>query len=208
VEHACYQCGTPVEEGVAFCPQCNAPLIRVALSLETSGPQAAAAHAPSPTAIQWSRALAPTAMAGLVASFLMLFPLGAFGLGMILAGILSVVFYRWRNPDSALTPGMGARLGAMSGLFGFVMFLLFTAISATVLGGGSQLRQGLQQAVEQSASRTTDPQAQHMLDFFRTPQGLALVMIAGMAVALVAFLILTSLGGAIGATLLRRKPRE
>ena len=147
-------------------------------------------------------------MAGLVASFLMLFPLGAFGLGMILAGILSVVFYRWRNPGSALTPGMGARLGAMSGLLGFVMFLLFTAISASVLGGGAQLRQALQQAVEQSASRTTDPQAQHMLDFFRTAQGLALVMIAGMAVALVAFLILTSLGGAIGATLLRRKPRE
>jgi hypothetical protein len=208
VEHACYQCGTPVEEGVAFCPQCNAPLIRVALPLETSGSQAAAALAPSPTAIQWSRALAPTAMAGLVASFLMLFPLGAFGLGMILAGILSVAFYRWRNPGSVLTPGMGARLGAMSGLLGFVMFLLFTAISATVLGGGAQLRQALQQAVEQSASRTTDPQAQHMLDFFRTPQGLALVMIAGMAVALVAFLILTSLGGAIGATLLRRKPRE
>jgi hypothetical protein len=96
----------------------------------------------------------------------------------------------------------------MSGLIGFVMFLLFTAISATVLGRGSQMRQALQQAVEQSASRTTDPQAQPMLDFLRTPQGLALVMIAGIAVAFVAFLIFTSLGGAIGAALIRRRPHE
>ena len=65
----------------------------------------------------------------------MLFPLGAFGLGMILAGFLAVVFYHWRNPGSTLTPGMGARLGAISGLFGFMMFLFFAAVSASVTGG-------------------------------------------------------------------------
>jgi hypothetical protein len=146
-------------------------------------------------------------MAGFIASILMLFPLGAFGLGMILAGILSVVFYRWRNPGASLTPGMGARLGAMSGLLGFVMFTFFAAISASV-AGGAELRKTLMQAVEQSASRAADPQSRQVLEFFRSPQGLVAVMIAGLAFALVAFLILTSLGGAVGAALLRRKPRE
>jgi hypothetical protein len=208
VDHSCYKCGSPVEEGVAFCPHCNAPLIRVAPPLEAPDLQGLAPQVNTASGLQWSRALGPAAMAGLIASFLMLVPLGAFGLGMILAGILSVVFYRRWNPGAVLTPGMGARLGAMSGLLGFVIFLFFTAISATVLGGGSQLRQALVQAVEQSASRTSDPQAQHMLEFFRTPQGLAVVMIAGMVFALVAFLLLTSLGGLLGAVLLRRKPND
>src|SRR4051812_25940291 len=99
VEHNCYKCNAPVEEGITFCPQCSAPLIRVSL------PEAPdLSPAPSPvgitSGIQWSRALGPTAMAGFIASILMLFPLGAFGLGMILAGVLSVVFYRWRNPGT------------------------------------------------------------------------------------------------------------
>jgi hypothetical protein len=209
VEHPCYQCNAPVEEGVAFCPQCNAPLIRVAVPDETSELPLPLPLRPvlSAAGIQWPRALGPAAMAGFIASILMLFPLGAFGLGMILAGILSVVFYRWRNPGSTLTSGMGARLGAMSGLLGFVMFLFFAAISAS-LAGGSELRRILLQAVEQSAARANDPQSQRVLEFLRTPQGLAAVMIAGIAFAFVAFLVLTSLGGAIGAALLGRRPRS
>jgi hypothetical protein len=205
MEHAWDKCGAPVEEGTAFCPHCNRPLIRVDFS-----PEATPAPAPPqlPIGLQWSRALVPTIMAGLISSFLMLFPLGAFGLGMILAGVLSVVFYRWRNAGADLTPGMGARLGAVSGVIGFVMFLFYTAISATVLGGGPQLRQALTQAIEQSASRATDPQAQRVMEFFRTPQGLATVMIAGIAFAFIAFLLLSTLGGALGAALLRRKPRQ
>jgi hypothetical protein len=205
MEHACDKCGAPVEEGTAFCPHCNRPLIRVDFS-----PEAAPAPAPPQLNIglQWSHALVPTLLAGLISSFLMLFPLGAFGLGMILAGVLSVVFYRWRNAGADLTPGMGARLGAISGVIGFVMFLFYTAISATVLGGGPQLRQALTQAIEQSASRATDPQAQRVMEFFRTPQGLATVMIAGIAFAFIAFLLLSTLGGALGAALLRRKPRQ
>jgi len=77
-----------------------------------------------------------------------------------------------------------------------------------VLGGGPQLRQALTQAIEQSASRATDPQAQRVMEFFRTPQGFATVMIAAMAFAFVAFLLLSTLGGALGAALLRRKPRQ
>ena len=205
MEHACDKCGAPVEEGTAFCPHCNRPLIRVDFLPEaTPIPAPPQVH----TGLQWSRALAPVFLAGLISSFLMLFPLGAFGLGMILGGILSVVFYRWWNSGADLTPGMGVRLGAISGVIGFVMFLFYIALSATVLGGGPQLRQALTQAIEQSASRATDPQAQRVMEFFRTPQGFATVMIAAMAFAFVAFLLLSTLGGALGAALLRRKPRQ
>ena len=118
MEHLCYKCGSNVEDGIPFCPHCNAPQIRVggASPEAVSAADLAADSLPSPrggTAIQWSEALPSAALAGLIAAFLMFIPLGGFGLGMIAAGVLSVLFYRRRNPVSNLTPAMGARLGAV-----------------------------------------------------------------------------------------------
>jgi hypothetical protein len=137
----------------------------------------------------------------------MMFPLGAFGLGTIIAGALSVVFYRWRNPGAKLRPSVGARLGALSGLLGFLILLFFTALNAFI-SGGSELRTALAQAVEQSASRAADPQSQRMLEFFRTTQGMATLLIAGIVFGFIVFLIFGAMGGAIGAAISRRKTRE
>jgi len=77
VEHACYQCGATVEDGIAFCPQCNAPQIRIAASEAVTHPGTASemtpaqptyyASAPQASGIQWSLALPAAALAGLVA---------------------------------------------------------------------------------------------------------------------------------------------
>jgi hypothetical protein len=159
------------------------------------------------TAIQWSDALPSAALAGLIAAFLMFIPLGAFGLGMIAAGVLSVLFYRRRNPASNLTPAMGARLGAVSGTLGFGIFAIFSALGTLLFHSGGELRASLLEAVEQSAARSSDPQAQQVIEYLKTPPGLALMMGLALAVVLVAFLILSSLGGAVGAAMMRRKDR-
>ncbi len=164
-------------------------------------------HPGDPRALQWAQALPSAAAAGLVAAILMLIPLGAFGLGMLAAGALSVLLYRRRNPASDLTPGMGARLGATSGALGFGIFAIFTAVEVLIFHSGGELHTALIQAVQQSASRTSDPQALQLLEYLKSPPGLALVMAAGLAVMLAAFLIFSSLGGALGALLLRRKNR-
>ncbi len=200
-----------MEDGVPFCPQCTAPQIRV------GGGSAEAASAtelggdsfpnPSGTAIQWSEALPSAGLAGLIAAVLMFIPLGAFGLGMIAAGVLSVLFYRRRKPASNLTPAMGARLGAVSGTLGFGIFAVFSAVGTLVFHSGGQLRAALLEAVEQSAARSSDPQAQQVIEYLKTPPGLALMMGLGLAFVLVAFLILSSLGGAVGAAMMRRKDR-
>ena len=46
---------------------------------------------------------------------------------------------------------------------------------------------------------------QQVIDLFNTPEGFAFIMIFSLIMTLVAFLIFSSLGGAIGAFLLRRK---
>ncbi len=201
-----------MEDGIPFCPQCNAPQIRVggASAEAVSAAELAGVSLPEHhdgTAIQWSDALPSAALAGLIAAFLMFIPLGAFGLGMIAAGVLSVLFYRRRNPASNLTPAMGARLGAVSGTLGFGIFAIFSALGTLLFHSGGELRASLLQAVEQSAARSSDPQAQQVIEYLKTPPGLALMMGLALAVVLVAFLILSSLGGAVGAAMMRRKDR-
>jgi hypothetical protein len=210
VEHPCYKCGSSVEDGIPFCPQCNAPQIRVGgASAEAVSPlelDRVSLHQ-SGSSIQWSEALPSTALAGLIAAFLMFIPLSAFGLGMIAAGILSVVFYRRRIPASNLSPAMGARLGAVSGAMGFGIFAVFSAVGTLVFHSGGELRTALLEAIQQSAARSADPQVQKAFDYLKTPPGLALMMGLGLGFVLVTFLILSSLGGAVGAAMMRKKDR-
>ena len=185
MEHPCYRCGTAIDDGVAFCPQCNAPQIRVAGAEATTQLGTGAAATPSASypgasranAIQWSEALPATALGGVIAAVAMATPLGVFGLGMLVAGALSVVFYRRRNPAAHVTPAMGARLGAVSGALGFGIFAILTSIEMVVFRSGGELRAALLDAVRQSAARSSDPQAQQMLEYLKTPQGLALVLV-------------------------------
>jgi hypothetical protein len=181
------------------------PAIDSDLEVETPGSHA---NSPQISGLQWSYALPAAALAGLIAAVMMLIPVGAFGFGMLAAGALSVMFYRRRNPVSSVTPGVGARLGALSGALGFGIFAIFTAIEMLVFRSGPQLRDALLQAIEQSAARSSDPQAQHVLEYLKTPQGLALMMVLGFIMMALAFLIFSSLGGALAAALLRRKDRH
>ena len=218
MEHPCYQCGAAVEDGVAFCRHCKAPQIRVSIAappVETAADPEVSQNqppayggAPPINGLVWPHALRSAAQAGLIAAILMAIPLGAsFGLGMLAAGFLSVLFYRRRVFHANLTSGLGMRLGALSGLFGFGIFAAFSALETAIFRSGGELRAALVLAVEQAASRNADPQAQQMLQYLKTPQGLAVVMVLGLIVTFFLFLILSSLGGVLGAVTLRRKER-
>jgi hypothetical protein len=47
-----------------------------------------------------------------------------------------------------------------------------------------------------------------VLEYLKSPQGLALMMVLGFVMMGLAFLIFSSLGGALAAVLLRRKDRD
>lgn len=211
MEHPCYKCGATVEEGIAFCPHCNAPQIRVA-GVEASAPAALAPEfsysATSTKAIPWPQALPAAAVAGLVAAVLALVPLGGLGLGTLSAGFLSVLLYRRRNPVFNPTAGMGAKLGAVSGALAFAFLTVFLAVWAAVFHTTGRIRETMIQAVEQSAARSSSPQqAQQALEFLKTPAGFAVMMVVGWVTMFVVFLVFSGVGGAIGAVLLRRKDR-
>jgi hypothetical protein len=159
------------------------------------------------TRIDWTQALPATALAGLIAAILMLTPLVLFGLGMLVGGSLSVVFYRRRSPAASITPGMGSRLGMASGVLGGCIFTVLLSARTIVLHEWGQVRDKALEVVAQAAARNPDPQAQQALEFFKTDQGIALLVTSALVGTLVAFVIFSGLGGALGAALLRRKQR-
>jgi hypothetical protein len=215
VEYSCHQCGTALEQGVAFCPQCRAPQIRVSIPEIVASPGTASdpAVASLPayfgaslgTRIEWSQALPATALAGLIAAVLMMTPLAGFGLGMLIGGSLSVVFYRRRIPLAHITPGMGARLGMVTGILGGGIFAALLSIGIVMFHAWDTIRAKLIEIVEQAAARNPDPQAQQAMEFFKSPDGIVLLLTTALIGTLMAFVIFSGVGGALGAALLRRK---
>lgn len=220
MEHACHQCGAAVEEGTAFCPQCGAPQIRVITTAEEPAspplppgtPEdaqppaepvalgAEAAEAPPPR-VEWSQAVPAAAMAGIVLALAWVIPPVGFVLWVVAAGLVGVAFYRRRVPADTLTPRQGARVGAVSGLFGFVVFALLMAVELLARGGG-RFRELLQQVMQQAASRNPDPRAQQAMQQLMTPAGMAFLVTFVMVLFLVVFLVFSAAGGALGAWLI------
>jgi hypothetical protein len=212
VEHPCYKCGAAVEDGIAFCPQCSAPQIRVGGTqlTEPAGPTEIAGQQPRfadsvGASIEWSKALRSAGIALAAAIFMMLLGMPP-ALGMLAAGFLSVLLYRRLSIAGHVTTGMGARLGAFSGALGFGVLALVLAIVGA-FGSGQEIHNRLLQVVQQYAARNTDPQTQQVLELFKTPEGFAVIMVLSLVMTLVGFLVCSSLGGAMGAFLLRRRDR-
>lgn len=213
MEHPCYKCGGGVEDGTPFCPRCSAPQIRVAssepASLAVAFPEttnAAPAGNGAPTGVDWAQVLPPAGISVLAAIFLILLGMPA-GFGMVIAGFLSVILYHRRRPFVHLTAAKGARVGVITGALGFGVFAVMLTL-VTILGSGKEIHDAIVKYFQQAASQNADPRLQQLLDLVKTPDGYTALLILCLVVTLLAFLIFSSLGGAIAAFLLYRRERH
>jgi hypothetical protein len=222
VEHPCLRCNGSVEEGAPFCPNCGAAQVRfsaregsasqitVAAATTVHQPQAVfeTGHRPLPTfsAADSRLTLRAALYAGLVAAVLSTIPLGPnFILAFPFAGFLSVLFYRRWSAGSEIRPRTGFKLGALAGVFGFVMFLVLMAIATLTFHVQNQLRETMLQAIEQQQARAGDPETRQLLDYFMTAQGMAVMMVAFFLFMGIVLVVLSAAGAALSASLLRPK---
>ena len=219
MEHPCYKCGTMVGDGVPFCGHCRAPQIRVAMEPASRSPGPGESPEPSPSggtvasapfpksAVQWSRALPMAALGGLLSILLLGVPLGAYGLAFLLGGAISVGFYERRSMGARLSSGMGARIGAASGGFGF-LFLAITLVATSVYRA-DDLRKMLEEKIGELTARGYNPeQVKAALDLLKTPEGLAFFVTSLLMVLAFMYVAASAVGGALAARLLgRRLPR-
>jgi hypothetical protein len=222
MEQLCYKCGQAVEEGVAFCPHCSAPQIRVLVAEPALVPAAVVDGAAiSPRSadrpasetipvmaipIRWPQTLKPCALAAVVASLLMFLGLNPF-VAMISVGFLAVIFYRQHQPGSLIRAGIGARLGALGGLLWFGISFVLQGVAALVSRKGPELREEMLKRIQQTASSANDPQMRGLFDYFKTPAGLTVLIVMAILFAFLAALALGALGGALGGTLFSRRDK-
>jgi hypothetical protein len=226
VDHQCHRCNSPVEDGVPFCPKCGAPQIRVAGAEDldstdqpTSGnaqPSGSPSYNPpaswgalpglNPNQVNWKAALPGAAIAGIAAGFLMLAPYISllFFVWMFMGGIAAALTYRNRT-GAALTGKLGAKIGALTGVFAFLVTGFFYVTSWMVRP--DLVREELRQGMEMS-SHSSDPATakamQEMVTRVTSPEGMP-VFLAVVLVVLFGFLVvLCAAGGAAGSTIGRK----
>lgn len=229
VEHPCPKCRAPVEDGVPFCKACHAPQIRVpgfeggepvvvseihsAEEHESALPSSLATPAQS-SRIKWSDAL-PCAAVGGVFSLLLVIPLAllragssaaplVFGAAFMAGGAWSVRIYYRKMKEAPIRPSTGAQIGAASGGFGFLFFAVLAV--ATVVYQAAEMRKAMADALDQATKRGADPEvARRVLEFLKTPEGLASFVAFGLFVMLLIFVIGASIGGAWYSAWLRKR---
>jgi hypothetical protein len=206
-------------EGNTFCGQCGAPQIRVMApgdALDQPGAAPSIPHpvqtyiAPPQPRIAWNNAAQKAMLVGLLSVLVLeamsrLLPgLLVYLLGLPAAGAFAVWLYH-RSTRQELTGGMGARIGAVTGLFGFLVNMLVAGAMMKARPGAmsEEFKRGMQEALKNNP----DPNAQQMMQKLMSPEGIALMLTIGVVFLLVIFLVLCSLGGLMGASLTREERR-
>src|ERR1700694_3728864 len=212
VEHPCQQCGTRVEDGRPFCPQCRAPQIHVqvvtpdggaveAFSPETSAETTVASSQILPVAsgrtMDRSVAVRAALKAGVLGVFIGMIPF----LGMVLTGALAVFFYRRENgvsPPAAL----GSRLGGAAGVVAFAINALMITIRIFIFHAQQEYTDAILKIDQRFGANEAGPDIQASIHNLFTPAGLVITFFFGMIFTVV----LASVGGALAS--LMNRPRN
>lgn len=160
---------------------------------------------PARAGVIWSRALPSAALAGVFSLLAMVIPYAIFGPAFMVGGALAVMLYRRHLGGTVPASGVGAKIGAASGGFGF----LFSAVIAiaTLVYRPTEVRQEMLDNLSQMVGRGYDPQrVAQVKDLIRTPDGLAFFVGFGLFVMLVVMVAGSSIGGALYAAWVRRRP--
>jgi len=120
------------------------------------------------------------------------------------AGFLAVVFARGRGAGGIRSTA-GARLGALSGLLFFGMRIFFVTSVVAFSHKGGEVRSQFIDKLQQAMARYPGPDVQSVLDFARSPSGLAFLLGVSLIFGFVAFIALGAIGGALGASFLGRR---
>ncbi len=210
VEHSCQKCGTTVEDGRPFCPQCRAPQIHVQVTVADAEPAAEipveTGLAPlyprlavSANALDRKIAVRAALKAGVLGVFIGMIPL----LGVVLTGALAVYFYR-RESRFVLPAALAARLGGAAGVAAFAINALLIAIRIFVFHAQQEYIDFLTRFARTIGTNAADPDFQAGIHNLLTPSGMAITFFFGMILVLV----LASVGGALASLFMRpRNPR-
>ena len=119
-------------------------------------------------------------------------------LWMLGGGMLAVYFFRLKNGWALPNPGDGARLGMLTGFFGFFLAFFINVFSQLLIHRGVQGFLARYREQVQRSPAASDPQSRELMAWALTPTGMAALFIAGTIVFFAFFVGLSTVGGALG----------
>ena len=141
--------------------------------------------------------------AGAIAAVVSLIPL-AFFLAAPLAGYLGVRHYQRYGGMQEMSTRAGFKFGVLVGLFASPIFAVLRAAQIVASGPRRELRTMIEK-LQQAAAGNPDPYAHRLADYFATAPGMIVLIIFTLVFICVAFVLLSGVGGAISASVGRRK---
>lgn len=219
----CPHCNSTIEQTCRFCPNCGASLITIVPPTPpeaspqdlgvTAGLAAPVPVAPPPLLLA-PALLRPALIGGVVMGGLSSLPFLNFCccLWMLGGGVLASYLYLAQAPPGfAATSTDGARVGLVAGFFGFVtqsvLFGLFQAVMS--MAGRAPFSTRFRDQLQQVLARQGDmpPESRQFLDWLSTPAGAAFLVVLTITTFFVAFILLGTLGGMVGANWFSKKAK-
>ncbi len=205
-----------LREVARFCPICGKMLeAEPEAAAEPTAPQTAQPEpATAPPAwrvapVTGPQMMAPAFMAGIAGGMLVGVPgtSNLFCLWMVGCGALAVFFFHKQFGRAAL-PNEAARLGVLSGFFGFVVaslvaFFSYALIRRSPFGLVDQLKEHLKRSAESNIVKPED--AARALELIDKPGGAAVMLLSFATIYFLSFVALSMLGGLIAGALSRRR---
>jgi len=231
MQENCHRCGGDLAGDTAFCPNCGAPQLTLALeqqSVETSGQQSEGAAStgatppPRPQAIDWRVAIRYAVAVAVMGALLSLAAVKIDVLSlpsvlwMVSASMITLGLYQKRLPAARIDAGIGARIGLVVGL------CLALGLVASMTGWGLVERYALhgmgsfdaqmaaqmaqaQQQLQQRAVAQQTPIPPELAGLIRSPEFRVTAMLAGYAMLAGVLMIISTIGGAFGGLLRMRR---
>jgi hypothetical protein len=104
---------------------------------------------------------------------------------------------------------MGMKIGALTGLFGWLLNAMVTALTFVVARSSGDMRQMMEEQMKKQAASSPDPKVQQamqqIIGWISTPQGMATMLVLILIFMGVIFLFITAAGGALGASMTGRR---
>lgn len=208
----CHKCGKPQFEEPPPLPEDTTDLREIVLANEVRAAAAAALGAPpegvAPISFHNGHAVRTAFLSALLIWMLMIVPIGGivgilFRLAILLGGgFLSVFFYSRRTGES-LSVVAGARLGWITGVVFYVIWMVFFTITLIML----QSEGGLLQAYQEQLKASSAPQAgvEQLMEIMKSPEMFATMLVVTLGIVFFVFTLSMIAGGALAAKIL---PRE
>jgi hypothetical protein len=161
--------------------------------------------APPAGSVRWPSAFRKCLIAGAATTFVVLIaghPLLIL-MALPIGGWFAVFLYRRGFDHPPVNAGVGARVGAFAGLIAFGLYAILMTV--VLIFQRARFMEEIRNTMRTAAAQNPNPQTQQIVERLMSPEGIAILVTLSAVILFFVFLVLCSVGGAIGGHFAKNK---